>query len=119
MVCRLARRQVDGDERFGVNVDDVEHPVEDENAVRATQFVHHRLRRHPVERDDTTGARLRHQHGAVGGDGDADRGVQTRREDLDMTGPGRAHPAGALLDEDHIATGGDRHTVELVETVLR
>ena len=70
-----------------------------------------------AERDDATGARLGHQHGAVGGDGNADRGVQTRRQDLEETGPGRQHPAGALLDEHHIATGGDRHTVELVETL--
>ena len=76
MVRRGAVLQIDGDQRLGAGVDDIQLPSVDQNALRTVQFGGHGVDAGSGELDHPAGARLRDQPAAVGSDRHADRIMQ-------------------------------------------
>ena len=68
--------QIDGDQRLGARVDDIQLPSVDENALRTIQFGNHGVDAGSGELDDPAGARFRDQPAAVGSDRHANRIIQ-------------------------------------------
>ena len=120
MVCRRLGVQVDRDDLLGAGVDDVELPVADEDALRAAAVRRPRCRRRPGRRrTHATGARLGDQRRRRRGrrrrrPGRADRRPASRRCP-DRSDSTRPVPCST---NTIVATGADRHAVELVEIGL-
>ena len=119
MVRRVRVLQVDGDQRPGARIDDVQLAAVDQNALRAAQFGGHGVHAGSGEPHHPPGTRFRHQPAAVGRGHHADRVIQTRGDHLDVPVPDRQHPSRPEFGDRDGVIAGDRHAIQLIESVCQ